>query len=538
MRNYVCRIVFGVHLAALFLVISAENAWSDGIVLPPAVSTRLVDMPVQRGMVIHSDGIEKLIVESSFDGDGRELAWIVPIPTEPVSINETVSGIFTTLELALQPRVVDGSFRWVVVPIVLVVVLTCLLITFSGFNAAFWVSALLIFFFWVVWPGILLVPYSLLGSLGNDLPPACGVRVLQAATAGSYDIRTLKPNSPEALNAWLRDNGFQSIPDEGTDRLQDYIRRGWCFVAAKLTRSEDRLTRPHPLAITFPTDRPVYPMRLTQLASRALELDLYVVANTEVSVPGLNRTYSNYFTKSPTDRLFEPTYAWFGRRFEGDPLGTRFHLPAFEGLLPSQFALTRLQGTITPYNLIGDLYPEPKHVNQYRQKKFTPRAVHSAAIYLGIFAGVVVLFILCGRYYLKDESRRTSSDQVLAVTVSLAAGVAVALALHAGLPRAHSHYSMDKMTFGEEAGLAARLIDENREYLSGKSKGEVEVFFADRLGHHVNPFTGQSICFDEAPGSISIVEKDDGLYLRSVSADIYGVAVGQCSDRLIATKAP
>ena len=70
--------------------------------------------------------------------------------------------------------------------------------------------------------------------------------------------------------------------------IADYVRANWVFVAARLHAAgggaEVRAT--HPLAFTFPTAKPVYPLRLTAAGGTSCRIDLYVFGPDRAHVPG------------------------------------------------------------------------------------------------------------------------------------------------------------------------------------------------------------------------------------------------------------
>jgi hypothetical protein len=124
------------------------------------------------------------------------------------------------------------------------------------------------------------------GETAGAPPP---VDVIGRDEVGGYDVSRLNASDPEALGAWLDANGY-SLPPGAEPILADYVDQGWAFVAIRLAPgSSGRLK---PLDVSFETDRPVYPMRLEQLASDPVSLTLYALANGERAVPGLQTIWS------------------------------------------------------------------------------------------------------------------------------------------------------------------------------------------------------------------------------------------------------
>jgi hypothetical protein len=99
-----------------------------------------------------------------------------------------------------------------------------------------------------------------------------------ARTVGGYDVGLLRPGDPRALARWLDRNDYE-LPGGAQPILDSYFRRNWRFVTIRLAEgSEGRLK---PLRIGFATRELVYPMRLSSLGERPIELTLFVAARTE-----------------------------------------------------------------------------------------------------------------------------------------------------------------------------------------------------------------------------------------------------------------
>jgi hypothetical protein len=83
---------------------------------------------------------------------------------------------------------------------------------------------------------------------------------------------------------WLNDNGYV-CDNTDADIFEEYVRNGWCFVAAKVNTKTDpnsvKTTADGlaaPLILRFTTKQAVYPMRLTATAKSETEVLLYVLS--------------------------------------------------------------------------------------------------------------------------------------------------------------------------------------------------------------------------------------------------------------------
>ena len=68
------------------------------------------------------------------------------------------------------------------------------------------------------------------GAAGGAAPPV----VLDQVQLGPVEATTLEASDADGLTAWLDENGYE-IRDEIAAGLEDYVERGWYFVALKLT---------------------------------------------------------------------------------------------------------------------------------------------------------------------------------------------------------------------------------------------------------------------------------------------------------------
>jgi hypothetical protein len=121
------------------------------------------------------------------------------------------------------------------------------------------------------------------GSAGAPPPPpgaGAPVGVVGRQRLGPFDVARLTATDPGALDGWLDSNGF-ALPPRLTGALRPYVDKRWEYVAVKLapqTTGTPLTGALDPLHLTFRTDEPVYPMRLSRLADTPQSLGLYVLA--------------------------------------------------------------------------------------------------------------------------------------------------------------------------------------------------------------------------------------------------------------------
>jgi hypothetical protein len=120
-----------------------------------------------------------------------------------------------------------------------------------------------------------------------------------AEEVGVYDVKVVKSDSSGDLIEWLNGNGFK-FGDSDEAAFDDYVARGWCFVAAKVNPSraerEEEIVSEGlvaPLIMRFPAKKVVYPLALTGTAGLKTEVLLYVLSK----------------QKTKADKRFELEYA-------------------------------------------------------------------------------------------------------------------------------------------------------------------------------------------------------------------------------------
>lgn len=105
------------------------------------------------------------------------------------------------------------------------------------------------------------------------------VTVTEHVTLGPYDVAQLAGSDPKAVTKWLSDNGF-TISDKLSHGLAGYLADGWQVIAVRMSGSGDHSLGGllPPLRVSFDAVTPVYPMRLSALATTPQALRVYVLA--------------------------------------------------------------------------------------------------------------------------------------------------------------------------------------------------------------------------------------------------------------------
>lgn len=330
-------------LPSLALVNPAVTSFADGKVFArPEVQAR-VDIPNQQALIYHNDGIERLVIETAFLGEGTNFAWVVPLPGEP-KVQPVSESFFPSLRQAFQPRLLHGVHHYH-----LGILFVCGL-AFLGWRSlkgeASWVMDLPLCLLMAagvgllgksVAPGTLTLAFTIgtrllirstlsltivllvgimgvvlvtgardmvksglistMGSAGGPAEePRAEVTVLSVQRAGVFEATTIRGTNPRAILEWLESNGF-AAPKSIEPIVRDYVQRGWVFIASKVRREGTAgvVTSLHPLAFTFATAVPVYPLKLTGVDNGDCTVDLYVF--------GQKRATASHFQAVRCDRV-------------------------------------------------------------------------------------------------------------------------------------------------------------------------------------------------------------------------------------------
>lgn len=163
---------------------------------------RVINEPEQKAIIYFHNGEEDLIISPAYQGAVEQFAWIVPVPSRP--------------KVEIMPGDLFGE----------------------------------------------LLDYT--GPLAPSSPGE--VAVLERKIVGDYDVSVLSASGSAGLTQWLSDNRY-NVPEKAAKPLQNYIDKGWTFVACKVAdpKAERGLRAGilKPLRLTFRTNRPIYPLKLS-----------------------------------------------------------------------------------------------------------------------------------------------------------------------------------------------------------------------------------------------------------------------------------
>ena len=296
---------------ALVLVIPSTSSWADGKFysfglgqfglglekVPPRI-------PYQRALLLFDGTRETLVLQSKYElpeqAAPTNFGWVVPVPSIPELASmdpERADVLFYFLGRRSAANTTEISTILLVGSVALILVgspLTLLLCLLSFFipgmqffrryraKLAFWAFLALL---------LLAIPISVPNYL--EAQSSTGVEVLKAQTVGVYDVQIIKSSQSDELIRWLNLNQF-SFHDSDEQVFDDYLRRGWCFVVAKINPSAVGNNTPNiafeglaaPLIMRFPAKSPIYPLALTSTAGQDTQILLYVASQRKMKTDG------------------------------------------------------------------------------------------------------------------------------------------------------------------------------------------------------------------------------------------------------------
>ncbi len=360
----------------LGILVCSGRASADGCFVAPTANVKIT-IPDQEALIHYRDGVETLVIETRFNAEGDRFAWLVPLPAMP-QIAPVTTGVFPTLRILFQPRVVHNIDAYYVAAILIAFPAICLLC--RKYRVFLWYTALLFL------GSILLPSFGTAGSLGSATPTgADSVKVHARQFVGSYEIATVSSEQPDALLKWLEVNGFVAPPRTQT-AIAAYTSEGWVFAAIKLRRDKNDGTTsaPHPLAFTFPTSRAVYPLRLTGTHDGPCRIDLYVLGSQRASLPGFIVESCTKVAFGEPRNADDDNWGWFSEFGDKLPVGHA----GIKALVKDSSVATKLSVTLSPAGMSQDAWLnwEPFHAAE--------QVVYSRAGVFRILVNVVVI-LLC-----------------------------------------------------------------------------------------------------------------------------------------------
>ena len=214
---------------ALFLSLSGLATADPCGMVPPIGAGSNVPLQrdgVQRTYVMHSRGMETMVLRPGFTGSVEHFGMLIPFPSPP-AVRKIDDATFAHIEAAVDPPQLQVSIYD-----------PYLVFDDMDMSSAF-----------RTFEEAAPQPEMEQGLAYNE------VKVISEEAVGMYQVAVLEAGSPRALSAWMEDNGYRY--PEGMDAVTlDYVNAKWCFVAIKAKVAGNKGATPGPGMRTAPMERP------------------------------------------------------------------------------------------------------------------------------------------------------------------------------------------------------------------------------------------------------------------------------------------
>ena len=509
---------------------AAPRACADGCFFPERAYRKPPTIPVQRALVVYRDGRQRLVVESALDGEGEAFGWVIPLPAAPTEFGVASPGLLRTLAHVTQPHLVHDLRQKL--KLVLPLLLACAILVAIDFmppterKKTLLVAPIIV----IVVAGQLLLPH--LGTRGSTVRTRMpGVTVRQTVRVGNYDLAVLDADNATALSGWLEANGYASVPPHGSAIVDDYVKKKWTFVAARLRREGSGLSMPHPLSMTFPVERPVYPMRLTALSGGSVALELYVLSERQARIRGLEFDYCNVFrgpvpSAGPSSRRPGRAKGLLG--FTGRRYSALVGHPDLVELFWHKCVLTRLSAALSPDDMHEDLTVSFTKAAPYHRRLYSARGAWATGL-LYVLPCASLAFVILKIAARKRIRAEGGGFTLKRIALPLAALSLLAVAgVYLALPKVPVTTSRRPSSV-----MWAKFLSDLRDHQyrldesSAENVEEIGRRIADdlRRAKHRNCFTGEPIRTGDSPGNFMVTKDEGRLIVRAFDRHGFSVEV-------------
>jgi hypothetical protein len=240
-------------IAAAWLM-GTGDAKADGCFVFHWDKRKDINEPTQKAIILHDKGREDMILQVKYEGPAEEFGWLIPVPGLP-EVKKGSMDCFYELSRLTQRRLETGPMM---------------------------MSA---------------------GLSRNGVSEDEDVHVIKIKTVGAYEVAVLSAAKGASLAAWLEAHQF-NFPKEKQEVLDDYARKQWYFIAAKIDPNQNGFTLQrglpkmgsdrtgiaastrkklangelHPLVIRFPSEKCVFPLAISAVNGKSSEVSLYVLS--------------------------------------------------------------------------------------------------------------------------------------------------------------------------------------------------------------------------------------------------------------------
>ena len=233
---------------ALAWLVAAPDAHADGCFVFRWNKQKDINEPTQKAIIVHDQGREELVLQVKYEGPAEDFGWLIPVPGLP-KVRKGSMDCFYELSKLTQERFGDGRG--------------------ATLSAGIYTK-------------------------GLD-----EVKVIEIKTVGAYEVAVISAGNAASLAEWLDAHHF-IFPKENQGVLDTYVKKQWYFVAARINPTQSGFTLKsgppiktpipastrkqlasgelHPLVISFPSDKCVFPLAISAVNCKPSEVSLYVLS--------------------------------------------------------------------------------------------------------------------------------------------------------------------------------------------------------------------------------------------------------------------
>jgi hypothetical protein len=500
----------------LLLLAAASPAFGDGGYVPERAYAALPTIPMQRALIVYRDGVETLLVESTFKTDSPEVGWILPLPAEPTKFDVADPGTLTSLAVCLRSEVIHDLY-YVYWPAVFVLGYMAVLLLFSAASAkGVTLTGVILWGLLYLLILALFLPALNIAGIGGGTP---GVEVVSTQRVGHYDVSVVRGKDIAALGRWIEGNGLRALDEKALAIVDDYIARGWCFAVARLGREAEGEATPHPIRVTFPVEQPVYPMRLTSIAGSKTRVELYVIADRMAAADGFRLASADAYEMRPADPLIPYSGpAAFGSPVMGEAVNLRLRIGNAEAveMMWDGCVLTRLEADLGPEGMDKDVMLRLEPLQTHRDTFFSSRGRDDVVLAVFLWGMIPVAgyaAVVC------NKQRRPTRAQGRRLTILAAGVLAIALVVSIFIPTIAVGPGMRTLLLHVRYqdhlfGTVAQAMVAKGHLHSGMSDAElaqfpqrsVELGFLDKDAVPdplINLYTGSPVRCERSPGNFA-----------------------------------
>ena len=213
-----------VFLCTFILLLTISSVLADGGFFPKP--SYWVRPGQQRAIIFHEDKTETMILMSNFQGNAKELVWIIPTPTKP-KVTKANEKVFTNMQKLARPKYT------------------------ASYN----------------------IGYKVMAEAVSGKAADTEVVVIESKQVDYYDVNILLATSSQKLVEWFEENDY-AYPEEYAYVLNHYISKGWYFTAIKVSPEAQgskeviqdlREGHPTPIKMVFLSEKIVYPLKISSV---------------------------------------------------------------------------------------------------------------------------------------------------------------------------------------------------------------------------------------------------------------------------------